>query len=118
MPKVYGEPRSVAAFAITVSADGKAEFSVEVLAAFAVITPLIDEPSIEKAQSPAINPVPIFLKNLLLVLNINSISPFLVYTKKKSRITSTLSFLIFCFIRVILHNYSRLSYFRLQYDFR
>jgi len=62
-PKVYGEPRSVAAFAITVSADGNAAFSVDELAAFAVITPLIDEPSIEKAQSPAMNPVVSFRKS-------------------------------------------------------
>ena len=60
-PNVYAD--DVAAFAITVSADGKAEFSVEVLAAFAVITPLIDEPSIEKAQSPAMNPVVSFRKS-------------------------------------------------------
>ncbi|WP_287615369.1 hypothetical protein, partial [Ruminococcus sp.] len=32
-------------------------FSIGVLAALAVIAPLIDEPSIEKAQSPAMNPV-------------------------------------------------------------
>jgi hypothetical protein len=75
LPKVYGEPRRVADFATTVSADGKAEFSVEVLAAFAVITPLIDEPSIEKAQSPAMNPAPSFF-NIFDFLIIKCISPF------------------------------------------
>ena len=75
-PNVYGEPRSVAAFAITVSEDGNAEFSVEVLAAFAVIAPLTDEPSIEKAQSPAINPALSFLNIFDFVLNIYCISPF------------------------------------------
>uniref|UniRef100_UPI001A9A5FA7 hypothetical protein n=1 Tax=Enterocloster aldenensis TaxID=358742 RepID=UPI001A9A5FA7 len=59
-PNVYGVPSKVAAFAITVSEDGNAEFSVEVLAAFAVIAPLTDEPSIEKAQRPSINPAPSF----------------------------------------------------------
>jgi len=34
-----------------------------VLAALTVIAPLIDEPSIEKAQSPAMNPVVSFRKS-------------------------------------------------------
>ena len=70
---------------MTVSADGNAEFSVDVLAALAVITPLIDEPIIEKAQSPAMNPALSFFKTFDFILNIYCISPFLVYTKKKSR---------------------------------
>ena len=74
-PKVYGVPSKVAAFAITVSADGKAAFSVDELAAFAVITPLIDEPNIEKAQSPAMNPALSFF-NIFDFLNIKCISPF------------------------------------------
>ena len=50
-------------------------FSIGVLAALAVIAPLIDEPSIEKAQSPAMIPALSFF-NIFDFLNIKCISPF------------------------------------------
>ena len=84
----------------SVSADGNAGFSIGVLAALAVIAPLIDEPNIEKAQSPAMNPALSFF-NIFDFLNIKCISPFHFCKEKEPDFGS--------FFYIIYHNAPLLS---------
>ena len=53
---------------MTSSAEGNASFSVAVLAALAVITPVMGVANIETAQRLAISPAPSFLIKLLFLV--------------------------------------------------